>query len=612
MSEAFEFLRKVSLFTGLPDTDLEQICQQVEEVRLPAGDLLFSEGSTGEHAYVIKEGQVEIYKTLNGQNVQLAVRQVGEVIGETSLLEAAPRSASGRAVSDSLLLAISHDQLARLLRASPTAALNMLHTVAARLRSTELLVRQNEKMAQLGNLTAGIAHELNNPASAVMRGAEQAQASFEQYRRAAGALYRLPLTPAQLERLEELDRQVHERAKDPLGLDALARSDRAAGLEEWLDEQDVEDGWELAEPLAELGFDPPGLERIWAEFPPGSLAVVLGWLALSYNMLRLYQEISMGAGRITAIVKALKSYVYLDQGPVQEIDLHEGLDNTLVILRHKLKSGVSVRREYDPRLPRIQAYGSELNQVWTNLIDNAIDSMEGSGTLLLRTARQDGWVVVEVEDSGPGIPPEVQPKLFSPFFTTKPLGQGTGLGLNISYNIVKKHGGDVRVFSRPGQTRFSVWLPLDLRQAQTGAALPTFRKPADEELKRILDGARAVAVVGISDQTDRPAHSVPAYLQRQGYHILPVNPRLEQVLGQPAYPDLLALPEPPDVVLVFRASEHAPEIIDQAIAAGAKVVWMQEGIVNEAAAAKAIQAGLQVVMDTCMRTTHRRLVGERG
>jgi len=465
MTTNFAFLRHVPLFESLPEGDLEQICRQVDEVRLPVGEILFVEGSAGHHAYVIKEGQIEIYKTVDGQSIQLAVRGAGEVIGETSLLEAAPRLASGRALDDCLLLEIDHDTLDHLLLTSPSAARSMLHTVTSRLRSTELLLRQSEKMAQLGLLTAGITHEINNPATAVLRGAEQARATFEQHQQALGQLYRLALAAGQIERLEALGRLVQERARRPLNLDALARSDRVSELEDWLDGQAVADSWALAPPLAELGFDSPGLDEIAAGFPTGSLETALRWLVNSHQMLALFDEISQGAGRITGIVKALKSYVYLDQGPVQEIDLHEGLEDTLVILRHMLKGGVEVRREYAPGLPRVQVYGSELNQVWTNLIDNAVDAMEGRGTLVLRTAQRDAWVMVDIEDSGPGIPPELIPKLFNPFFTTKPLGQGTGLGLNISYNIIKKHGGDIQVASQPGRTRFRVWLPYDLSRS---------------------------------------------------------------------------------------------------------------------------------------------------
>jgi predicted CoA-binding protein len=331
------------------------------------------------------------------------------------------------------------------------------------------------------------------------------------------------------------------------------------------------------------------------------------------------------SGRLSEIVKALKTYVYLDQGPVQEVSVQEGLDNTLVILRHKIKQGIEVRREYDPNLPRIQAYGSELNQVWTNILDNAIDAAGGKGRLVLRTRFADPWVVVDIEDNGPGISLEDQNKLFSPFFTTKPMGKGTGLGLNISYNIIHRHGGEIKVKSQPGETHFEVWLPVDLHQSPAAISSPqTVLANDDSRLRRILEETRTIAVVGITDKPEKTNYSVPAYLQQHGYRIIPVNPRLGEVLGEKAYPDLLAIPRtaevlgdsgglrPVDVVLIYRAAEFVQEIVDQAIEIGAKVVWMPEGITNEAAAQKAGQAGIEVVMDTCMRKTHQRIFGEKA
>jgi signal transduction histidine kinase len=202
------------------------------------------------------------------------------------------------------------------------------------------------------------------------------------------------------------------------------------------------------------------LAPVISEFPKDHLPVILTWIVASRNIFSLLDEIRQGAGRISEIIKALKAYVYLDEAPNQEIDIQEGLENTLVILRHKMGEGVEIRREYDDEITRIPAYGSELNQVWTNLIDNAIDAIAGKGSITIRTRLHAPWVMVEIEDDGPGIPPDVKARLFSPFFTTKPLGQGTGLGLYISYNIIQKHGGDIKVTSHTGMTRFTVLLPL--------------------------------------------------------------------------------------------------------------------------------------------------------
>ena len=607
----YDFLKKIPLFASLPEHDLDRLCEMVTEVNLPAGAELFAEGSPGDQAYVIKEGEIEILKASGGRSVLIAVRKPGEMIGEMALLEAAPRFASGRARTDSVLLAISHAQLEELLNTSPSAARAMLFTITSRLRSTELMLKQSEKMAQLGTLTAGIAHELNNPAAAAQRGAAHLITTIERLQQLQFQLNKFIYSQTARDELLQLAELARERGVKPIEIDSLDRSDLESELEVWLDEHGVENGWELAPVLASLGFEVSQLERLAVVFTADHLQVIITWLGATFVVYSLLSEINQGATRISEIVKSLKTYAYLDQAPVQLVDLHEGLDNTLVMLRHKLKQGVNLKREYTNDLPRIQAYGSELNQVWTNIIDNAIDAMDGHGEIFLRTRHEGDWVIVEIEDNGPGILPDIQEKIFSPFFTTKPVGKGTGLGLNITYNIVQKHGGEIKVFSHPGKTRFQICLPINFEKVQSGSnPITTISKISDDNLRQILATTRKIAVVGISDQQEQPNYTVPAYLQAQGYQIYPVNPNLDEVLGEIAYPDLLAVPDAVDVVLVFRRSEVVPPVVDQAIRIGAKVVWMQEGIVNEAAASAAREAGLDVVMDTCMRATHKRLMGK--
>jgi signal transduction histidine kinase len=326
----------------------------------------------------------------------------------------------------------------------------------------EVMLRQSEKLATLGKLSAGMAHELNNPAAAAQRGAAQLLVSFSQLQQTHLKLGELNLTDSQLESLLALDELAQQRAKQPADMDSLARSDREQELEAWLDEQRVENAWAVAPTLVSLGYDSDALNTLVANFTAMQFCAVIDWLNDTYTIYSLLEEIGQGAGRISEIVKALKGYSYLDQAPIQSVDIHDGLDSTLVILRSKLKEGITVHREYDPELPHIQARGSELNQVWTNLIDNAIGAMNGEGKITLRTRSDDRWVIVEIEDNGSGIPEENLPNLFDPFFTTKPPGEGTGLGLNISHNIiVQKHQGRIDVASRPGKTRFEVRLPLD-------------------------------------------------------------------------------------------------------------------------------------------------------
>lgn len=468
MTDRYDFLRKIPLFINLPDPDLEQICQAIEEIHLSAGEELFAEGSIGQQAFVIKEGQIEIYRTANDKKVQLAIRNPGEVIGEISLLENNPRIASGRALTDSLLLAISSSQFNHLLDTSPSAARTVLQNVTNRLQSTESLLLQNEKMAQLGTFTAGIAHEFNNPAAAVQRGAEQMKVAFEEFLAASARLDSAGLTSDQRQSLQALQEQIRLRAFDPIALDPVSRSDMETELEAWLEEQDIDAGWELAPQMVCLGYRVQDFERLKSVYSSSGVEAVMQWAAKSFSIYELLNEISQGASRISDIVKALKTYVYLDQGPLQEVNLHEGLENTLVIMGFKLRSGVEVLRDYDPTIPTVLAYGSELNQVWTNLIDNAIDAMNGKGKITIKTSYQAPWAIVDIIDTGPGISPEILPRLFTPFFTTKPVGKGTGLGLNISYKIILKHRGDIKVRSRPGETHFEVWLPVD-PQADQGS-----------------------------------------------------------------------------------------------------------------------------------------------
>jgi signal transduction histidine kinase/predicted CoA-binding protein len=605
----YEFLKKVPLFAGMSEEDFARLCEMVEEVQLPAGAQLFAEGSPGMRAYVIEDGELEIIKQSGKREVLLAIRGPGEVIGEMALVERAPRMASVRARRDARLLAIHQDELDKLLDTSPSAARAMLRTMLSRWRHAEAQVRQSEKLAQLGTLSAGVAHELNNPAAAVRRGSEQLQEAITRLGRAQAQLPSLALSAVQQARLEML---LVEAAPQPGHLDALARSDREAGVEGWLDARGVDDAWEHTAQLAGMGLDNSRLEEMLGDFPEESLPVVVALLSANYAVADLLRDVREGSTRIADIVGAMKAYAYLDQGPVQEVDLHEGLDNTLLILRAKLKD-IEVVRQYGKEVPRIEGYGGELNQVFTNVLDNAVDALEGQPNprITIRTFTQGEAVVVEIEDNGPGIPEEILPRIFDPFFTTKAPGKGTGLGLITSYGIVvEHHRGAMEAFSRPGRTCFRITLPLQAEaEAGSGPAPLVDELAGDDLLRHILETTSTIAVLGMSGDPAKAAHTVPLYLQAQGYELMPVNPRGGEVAGLRVYRDLYSLPRVPDVVLVFRPSAEAPGIVEQAIQIGARVVWMQAGIRHEEAAAAGRAAGLVVVMDTCMRATHRRLLG---
>jgi len=329
-------------------------------------------------------------------------------------------------------------------------------------KTAERALRQTEKMATLGTLAAGVAHELNNPAAATRRAAEQLRAAFAKLDEAHLRLGAIELTPGERETLAALDWRARESAGRAEELDALTRSDRESEVEEWLDAAGIEEAWELAPALVGQGLDVAALDRLGSALSAGALAASLAWAAATYPVYMLAHEIGEGSARISEIVRALRSYSYLGQAPVQLLDVHEGLDSTLVILRNKLKVGVEVVRRYATDLPKISAYGSELNQVWTNLIDNAADAMNSRGTIIIETRRAGDGVAVVIEDSGPGVPAEIQSRIFDPFFTTKEPGRGTGLGLSTSYGIItEKHGGKIAVESRPGRTRFTVTLPCE-------------------------------------------------------------------------------------------------------------------------------------------------------
>ena len=303
----FDFLKKVPLFADLSKEDLLRLCQDVDELHLSKGDELVAEGSTGDQAYVIKEGQLEVLKVSSGRAVLLAVRQPGEVIGEMALLEEAPRMASVRARTNSVVLAIHKKQLDELLHTSRSAAHAMFRVMLSRLRETEATLRQSEKMAQLGTLTAGVAHELNNPAAAVKRGADQSHAAITRLEEAQTQLGRLELNEAQQQALDDTAQRAQDQATRPPELDALARSDREYELETWLEEKGVADAWELAPTMVDLDYDDAQLAALAGDFAPDQLPAVIGWLNATYAVHNLLTEVGQGAGRISDIVKALKS-----------------------------------------------------------------------------------------------------------------------------------------------------------------------------------------------------------------------------------------------------------------------------------------------------------------
>jgi signal transduction histidine kinase len=465
-----EFLSKLPLFEGLQSEDLEQLYAMSELLKLQPGDLLVAEGDPATTAYVLLEGEVEVTKHTGEREIVLDRRAAGELLGEIALLEGGIRKATVRAATPARLLCISRETFQQVLVKSPDAMTAVLGTITKRLRAMETTLRQSEKMAALGTLTAGLAHELNNPAAAVQRGAGQMRSALAQFQRIAAELSNLGFADTQLDTIARLGREIAEREPTLDTLDPLERSDLESELQDWLTEHAVEDAWELAPAIANLGWTRTELEMLTQDFSAAQAAAFGSWLGTSCNVYALLDEVRAGAQRISAVVKAVQSYSQLDRAAIQFVDVHMGIEDTLLILRHKLKQGVTVVREYDRSLPRIEAYASELNQVWTNIIDNATDAMQGTGEIRIKTYRDSDSltrkdIVVEITDNGSGIPIDIQARIFEAFFTTKAPGKGTGLGLNIVYNIVvKQHRGEISVRSQPGKTTFTVRLPLKLAE----------------------------------------------------------------------------------------------------------------------------------------------------
>ena len=457
-------LRRVPLFAELSEEDLDDVTGSAEPLELAPGDLLAAEGEPGDAVFVVMTGELQVVKRSRTTDVPIAVLGPGEIVGEMAIFESQPRNASVRALVPTRVIRIGRDEILAILRTRPTATLSMLRTLLGRLRNTESMLRERDKLAALGTLSAGLAHELNNPAAAVQRSAALLREGLDRWALTTSALGTVIDDQAHAAFLADLAAEVARHAGLGEPLDPLDASDRAWELETFLADRGVADAGELASALVAGGWDRDHLERIEAEFPGEALGRVVAWVAAGSAVNVLVDEVATGARRISEIVKAVKEYSFMDQAPVQRMDVRAGIENTLVILRAKLKAGITVTRDFQPDLPQIDAFGSELNQVWTNILDNAIDAMGGKGEIRIRAFQRDADVVVEICDNGPGMPPEVRERIFEPFYTTKPVGSGTGLGLHISHNVVARHRGRINVRSRPGETCFEVCLPMERRQ----------------------------------------------------------------------------------------------------------------------------------------------------
>lgn len=462
MTDILPALRQVPLFRELSDEQLQWLSEQGKEVWLQPGEIHRAQGDPAEHVFVMLEGEVRVSEKVGDREMVLARYKAKTLFGELPILMGTPIFwASGRAVSHCHIFELGKDAFWQMLAKIPAVATAILRTMAERVQELQLMQGQREKLIELGTLAAGLAHDLNKPAAAVGQGASHLDQLFHELPSFALKLNQQQMTAEQKLFLANLQRDAKERATTSSPLEPQTKSDRSNEVITWLKAHDVADGSKLTPTLVGAGLDTQWLDTVAEHIPGDLLSSVLSWLTATLTGAGLLSEIEHNSAQISHLVRAIKEYSYMDQAPLQEVDVHEGLENTLIILKHKLKGGVVVTREYDRSLPRLCAYGSELNQVWTNLIDNAIDAIGGNGQIWVRTSRENDQVLVEIADNGTGIPPEIQGRIFEPFFTTKGVGEGTGLGLVTSYrSVVGKHRGDIRVFSQPGDTRFQVRLPI--------------------------------------------------------------------------------------------------------------------------------------------------------
>ncbi len=460
-----EELRTLFLFEKLSDEQLTRLCQE-GRVELIGPGLVYQEGDPATCLYVLIEGTVAMLRKVGDDDVEISRTSQRGVYGgayQAYLGDRLPQvyQNSLKATVQSRFFVLTADCFAQIMHEWFPMAVHLLEGLFFGGQATRAAVGQRERLLALGSLTAALTHELNNPAAAAVR----ATASLRE--RVAGMRDKLRLLAAgkydkaTLMALIELQSRAVEKVAKAPRLDPLAASDAEDVVSDWLDDQGIPDGWRLAATFVQAGLDTEWLDQVKDTVGEDMLEPALRWLNYTVETELLMSEIEDATTRVSTLLGAAKQYSQLDRAPFQVIDVHDLLDSTLLMLSAKMGPGVTVVRDYDRSLPKIPAYAAELNQVWTNLIDNAVAAMKGTGTLTVRTARDDGCALIEFRDTGPGVPAELQERIFEPFFTTKPTGEGTGLGLDISRRIVvNKHKGDLGVQSVPGDTRFQVRLPL--------------------------------------------------------------------------------------------------------------------------------------------------------
>jgi signal transduction histidine kinase len=451
-----EELAKVPAFAEVSPADLEWFIAQCLEIRAAPGERTIREDQPADQMFVLLEGELRGRRESAGANSPVFTVTPGNVGGLLPFSRMKTYPISTRAVKPVRALAFPSRQFGELIQRIPLLAQRLVGLLADRVRDYTRIEEQKEKLAALGKLSAGLAHELNNPSAAARRSASALRDCLQRLRDASR---NSEIGPEDCGALAAREEQIRNELRPAEYKDEFVRVEREEAIQSWLEALHVADAWKLAPALAEANLTDEHLKS-FAALAGASLGPELQRFGTLLEMERIADELEQATVRISELIKAIKEYSYMDQSPLQEVNIKKSLETTLTIMNHKLKRGIAIKREYAPDVPLVMAYGSELNQVWTNLIDNAADAMKDKGVLTIRTIRENDYVVVEIADTGPGIPAEVQSRIFEPFFTTKGVGEGTGLGLDVVYRIVQKHRGLVTLKSEPGFTRFSVRIPI--------------------------------------------------------------------------------------------------------------------------------------------------------
>ncbi|MFD7004322.1 ATP-binding protein [Streptomyces mirabilis] len=465
-------LSTLFLFEKLDADQLGRLCREGRVEEFDPGPV-YTEGEPATCFFVLLEGTLVMSRRVGGDDVETTrSSQRGVYAGATQAYVSGPDRASYRGslrvTVPSRFFILPAETFSSIMRDWFPMAVHLLEGLFYGTQNAQRTIGQRERLLALGSLSAGLTHELNNPAAAAVRATSALRERVAKMRQKLGAIAAGPYKRHTLEILVEIQERTAERVAKATPLSPLEASDREDALADWLDDHDIAGGWQLAPTFVQAGLDTDWLDQVAAAVDEETLQGAVHWLNYTVETELLMNEIEDSTTRITHLVDAAKQYSQLDRAPYQVVDVHELLDSTLMMLSGKIGSGVKVVKEFDRTLPKIPAYPGELNQVWTNLIDNAVSAMDGEGTLTVRTALDHDDLLVEFRDTGPGVPPEIRDRIFDPFFTTKPVGEGTGLGLDISFRIVvNKHHGSLHVESVPGDTRFQVRLPLTAADTET-------------------------------------------------------------------------------------------------------------------------------------------------